>query len=69
MRRRRTRTVANRAKFWNDRLAGADSAEERATVWQNACRSLAVQAERDGRDEVWEALAECLHTFFREHGQ
>jgi len=63
------RAQANRAKFWNERLAAAATAEERATVWQNACRSLAIRAEREGSDEVWKALAECLHGFFREHGQ
>ena len=69
MKRSITRVQRNRAKFWNEKLAVAATARDRATVWQNAARSLAVQAERDGSDEVWEALAECLHGFFREHGQ
>lgn len=59
------RQAQNRAKFWNARLAEATTDQERATVWQNACRTLAAQAEKDGRLDVWRALTTHLHDFYK----
>ncbi|WP_331759875.1 hypothetical protein [Streptomyces anulatus] len=62
-----TRQAQNRAKFWNERIAEATTDQERATVWQNACRTLAAQAQREGRPDVWRALTNHLHDFYKHH--
>lgn len=69
MKRSAKRAQANRARFWNEKLAAATTAEERATVWMNLCRSVAARAERDGDPKVWDDLAEHLHTFHNRHGK
>ncbi|GAA2359204.1 MULTISPECIES: hypothetical protein [Streptomyces] len=61
------RQTQNRAKFWNARISEAKTDQERATVWQNACRTVAAQAEKDGRPEVWAELVKHLHAFYRHH--
>jgi hypothetical protein len=63
------RAQANRATFWNEKLAAATSPEERATVWMNLARSVAARAERDGDPSLWNALAETLQEFHSRHGK
>ncbi|MYW04693.1 hypothetical protein GT354_41780 [Streptomyces sp. SID3343] len=63
------RAQLNRAKFWNEKLAAAQSPEERATVWLNLARSVAARAERDGDTSVWDALAETAQEFHNRHGK
>lgn len=62
-----TRQEQNRARFWSERVAAARTDQERATVWQNACRTVAVQAAKDGRPEVWADLVKHLHAFYRHY--
>ncbi|MDT0614452.1 hypothetical protein ACPZ13_00645 [Streptomyces sp. IPPR8] len=62
------RQTQNRAKFWNARVAEAQSDQERAGVWYDACRTLARQAERDGKPNLWPALTKTLHDFYKNHG-
>ncbi|MFJ3848322.1 hypothetical protein ACWDO6_20970 [Streptomyces sp. NPDC003674] len=62
------RQTQNRAKHWNARIAEATTERERAGVWYDACRTLAIKAEREGRPEVWRKLTEELHDFFKRNG-
>ncbi|ALC32318.1 hypothetical protein ACFY9H_31360 [Streptomyces bacillaris] len=62
------RQTQNRAKHWNARIAEARSDQERAGVWYDACRTLARQAERDGKPSLWPALTRALHDFYKHNG-
>ncbi|MGW0607803.1 hypothetical protein [Streptomyces sp. NPDC002640] len=62
------RQTQNRAKFWNARVAEARTDQERAGVWYDACRTLARQAERDGKPDLWSALTKALHDFYKNNG-
>ncbi|MEQ4611510.1 hypothetical protein ABMX48_36870 [Streptomyces cavourensis] len=64
----RPRQTQNRAKHWNARIAEARSNREQAGVWYDACRTLARQAERDGKPSLWPALTRVLHDFYKQHG-
>jgi len=59
------RRKENQAKFWNAKQAAATTPQERVAVWFDACRMLAVRAERNGDTSVSERLASHLHDFFR----
>ncbi|MFJ9551773.1 hypothetical protein [Streptomyces erythrochromogenes] len=62
------RQTQNRAKHWNARIAEATTEKERAGVWYDACRTLARQAEREGKPNVWPALTKALHDFYKNNG-
>lgn len=62
------RQTQNRAKHWNARIAEAKSDQERAGVWYDACRTLARQAERDNKPDLWRALTATLHDFYKNNG-
>ncbi|WTX00951.1 hypothetical protein OG216_46850 (plasmid) [Streptomycetaceae bacterium NBC_01309] len=59
----------NRARHWNGRVASAQTDRDRAGVWYDASRTVAAQAERDGRPEVWADLVQTLHDFFQRHAK
>ncbi|WP_032769733.1 hypothetical protein [Streptomyces sp. CNS654] len=62
------RQTQNRAKHWNGRVAEATTDQERAGVWYDACRTLARQAEREGKPSLWPALTQVLHDFYKNNG-
>ncbi|MEW2085687.1 hypothetical protein [Streptomyces sp. NPDC005283] len=62
------RQTQNRAKHWNARITEATTDQERAGVWYDACRTLARQAEREGRPDLWRALTKTLHDFYKHNG-
>ncbi|MER6736534.1 MULTISPECIES: hypothetical protein [Streptomyces] len=62
------RQTQNRANHWNARIQAAKSDQERAGVWYDACRTLARQAERDGKPDLWRALTATLHDFYKRNG-
>ena len=62
------RQTQNRAKFWNERVGDAATDQERAGVWYDACRTLARQAEREGKPDLWRKLTAALHDFYKHNG-
>ncbi|MFJ2781549.1 hypothetical protein [Kitasatospora sp. NPDC087315] len=62
-----SRRAQNQAKHWNGKQADAQTSADRASVWFDACRSVAHRAEREGRPEVWTQLQHTLHDFFSRH--
>jgi hypothetical protein len=57
----------NQAAFWNDKQAKATTDKELAAVWHDACRMLAMQADKKGEPPLWGDLAKHLHNFFQHH--
>jgi formiminotetrahydrofolate cyclodeaminase len=63
------RRRANQVPFWNAKQAAAQTPQDRAGVWHDACRMRAVEAENTGDNSVWEELASHLHDFFVAHSR
>jgi hypothetical protein len=57
----------NQAAFWNEKQAKATSDKELAAVWHDACRMLAMRADKQGGPPLWGPLARHLHDFFQHH--
>lgn len=58
------RSMANTARFWNDRVEAAETDPEKASLWWAAARKVAVQS---NDPKVWADLVRTLHDFYRRH--
>ncbi|MGW4806400.1 hypothetical protein [Kitasatospora sp. NPDC004272] len=63
------RKAANRAAHWKRRQEAANTIQEKAAVWIDACRMVAIQAEMAGNPKVWTELAETLQRFYADHAR
>lgn len=61
------RRRANQAKHWNARQAAATTPAATVSVWFDASRMVATQAEKNGDPEVWLHLAKHLHDFYKRY--
>ncbi|MGY0466914.1 hypothetical protein ACW14Y_42645 (plasmid) [Kitasatospora sp. cg17-2] len=61
----------NRRQHWREggEKARAAGPAPYAAYWWDVARSIAVEAEREGRPQVWNELATALHGFFERHNQ
>ncbi|MER6364451.1 hypothetical protein [Kitasatospora sp. NPDC001527] len=66
-----TRRRRNRREHWREggEKARAKGPAAYAAYWWDVARSIAVEAERQGRPEVWNDLSSSLHKFFERHNQ
>ncbi|MFD9592029.1 hypothetical protein ACFWA9_04630 [Kitasatospora sp. NPDC059973] len=59
----------NRQQHWRDggEKARAKGPAAYAAYWWDVARSIAVEADREGRPQVWNELSSALHDFMQRH--